>query len=57
MNYALSGLVGFEMKNKTVGIYGTGAIGLAAAKIFHVSNCTDISYLSIEINGEIIVQH
>lgn len=38
MNYALSGLVGFEMKNKTVGVYGTGAIGLAAAKIFHVSS-------------------
>lgn len=34
-NYALSGLVGFEMFGKTVGILGTGAIGAEAVRICH----------------------
>ena len=33
-DYSLSGLVGFELRTKTVGIIGTGAIGLAACQIF-----------------------
>ena len=36
-DYTLSGLVGFELRCKTVGILGTGAIGAAAARIFCVS--------------------
>ena len=36
-DYTLSGLVGFELRCKTVGIVGTGAIGAAAARIFCVS--------------------
>ena len=36
-DYTLSGLVGFELRCKTVGIVGTGAIGSAAARIFCVS--------------------
>lgn len=37
-DYTLSGLVGFELKSKTVGIVGTGAIGAAACRIFSVSS-------------------
>ncbi len=36
-DYTLSGLVGFELRCKTVGVVGTGAIGAAAARIFCVS--------------------
>ena len=36
-DYTLSGLVGFELRCKTVGLIGTGAIGAAAARIFCVS--------------------
>ena len=36
-DYTLSGLVGFELRCKTVGILGMGAIGAAAARIFCVS--------------------
>jgi hypothetical protein len=35
-NYTLSGLVGFEMKNKAVGVVGTGAIGVEACRILKV---------------------
>lgn len=37
-DYTLSGLVGFELRSKTIGILGTGAIGSAAARIFCVSD-------------------
>lgn len=37
-DYTLSGLVGFELRCKTVGILGTGAIGACAARIFCVSD-------------------
>jgi D-lactate dehydrogenase len=36
-NYTLSGLVGFEVRSKTIGVVGTGAIGAAACSIFLVS--------------------
>lgn len=35
-NYALNGLVGFEMNKKTVGVIGTGAIGVEACRILKV---------------------
>ncbi len=35
-NYSLSGLVGFQMFQKTVGIIGTGAIGVEAVRILRV---------------------
>ncbi len=34
MNFSLSGLVGFDLHGKTVGIIGTGRIGRIAAQIF-----------------------
>ncbi len=36
-NYSLSGLVGMEMRHKVVGVVGTGAIGVQAARILKVS--------------------
>lgn len=38
------GLVGFELKGKTVGIVGTGAIGLRVAEILKVFNCRLLAY-------------
>ena len=34
LNFSLSGLVGFDIRGKTVGIIGTGKIGRIAAQIF-----------------------
>ena len=34
-NFSLSGLVGFDLHGKTVGVVGTGRIGKIAAQIFH----------------------
>ncbi|MEM8856278.1 MAG: 2-hydroxyacid dehydrogenase [Pseudomonadota bacterium] len=39
-NFALDGLIGFDMKGRTVGLVGTGAIGAAAAGIFKGFGCT-----------------
>lgn len=36
-DYTLSGLLGFEVHGKTIGILGTGAIGAVACRIFMVS--------------------
>lgn len=38
-NYALDGLLGFDMHSRTVGIIGTGAIGQAAARILYGFGC------------------
>lgn len=38
-NFSLEGLVGFDMRGKTVGVVGTGQIGAAAARIFHGFGC------------------
>ena len=35
-DYTLSGLLGFELHGKTVGVLGTGAIGACACRIFTV---------------------
>jgi D-lactate dehydrogenase len=35
LNFSLGGLVGFDIRGKTVGIIGTGKIGRIAAQIFH----------------------
>lgn len=38
-NFSLDGLLGFNLFGKTVGIIGTGRIGLATAKILHGFGC------------------
>lgn len=38
-NFALQGLLGFELRAKTVGIVGTGRIGSAVAQILHGFGC------------------
>ena len=38
-NFALNGLLGFDMKGKTVGIVGTGRIGTVLARILHGFGC------------------
>lgn len=43
-NFALQGLLGFELGNKTVGIIGTGRIGTAVAGILHGFGCRLIAY-------------
>lgn len=38
-NFALDGLLGFELRGRTVGIIGTGRIGEAVAEILHGFGC------------------
>ena len=38
-NFALDGLLGFDLHDKTVGVYGTGKIGAGAAKILLGFGC------------------
>ena len=51
LNYALDGLVGFDMYGKTVGIMGTGLIGQCAAKIFAGFGCKVIGYDPYQNDG------
>ena len=44
MNFSLSGLVGFDIHGKTVGIVGTGRIGQIAAQIFRGFEAEVIAY-------------
>ncbi|MDN3649757.1 2-hydroxyacid dehydrogenase [Reinekea marina] len=39
-NYALDGLMGFDLHGKTIGVIGTGKIGLAFIKIMRGFGCT-----------------
>ncbi|MDO6620304.1 lactate dehydrogenase [Shewanella sp. 10N.286.52.C2] len=43
-NFALTGLVGFNMQGKTVGVIGTGKIGLATIKILQGFGCKVVAY-------------
>lgn len=43
-NFSLNGLLGFELRGKTVGIVGTGRIGIALAKILRGFGCRLIAY-------------
>jgi len=44
LNFSLSGLVGFDLHGKTVGIMGTGKIGRCAAQIFRGFGCEVMAY-------------
>ena len=43
-NFALNGLLGFNLHGKTVGLVGTGQIGLATAKILKGFGCQLLAY-------------
>jgi len=43
-NFALDGLMGFDMLGKTVGVVGTGAIGAIVVKIVRAFGCKVIAY-------------
>jgi D-lactate dehydrogenase len=43
-NFALDGLLGFDLHGKTVGIVGTGRIGAAAARIFRGFGCRVVAH-------------
>jgi D-lactate dehydrogenase len=43
-NFALDGLVGFDLHGKTVGLVGTGRIGRAAAHIFNGFGCRILAH-------------
>lgn len=44
LNFSLDGLTGFDMNKKTVGIIGTGKIGLIVAKILNGFGCSLLGY-------------
>lgn len=52
-NFSLNGLQGFTLHNKTVGIVGTGKIGLATIKILMGFGCNVVCY-DIHQNPEVI---
>jgi D-lactate dehydrogenase len=43
-NFALDGLVGFDLRGKTVGVLGTGKIGRVFAEIMRGFGCTILGY-------------
>jgi D-lactate dehydrogenase len=43
-NFALQGLLGFELRRKTIGIVGTGHIGRAVARILHGFGCRLVAH-------------
>ncbi len=52
-NFSLDGLVGFDLKAKTVGVIGTGRIGSVLAKIMRGFECEVIAYDLVQ-NPELI---
>ena len=52
LNFALDGLVGFDVHDKTVGVIGTGKIGEKFIKILNGFGCRILAY-DVNINPEI----
>ncbi len=57
LNFSLSGLVGFDLHGKTVGIVGTGRIGRVAAQIFRGFGCRVIAYDPMPTNDWAATHH
>lgn len=55
-NFTLSGLVGFDMHGKTVGILGAGEIGAVSARILHGFGCRILIY-DIKENKELVEKY
>ena len=55
-NFSLNGLIGFDLKNKTAGIIGTGKIGSVMTKIMHGFGCNLLGY-DIKENNELCKQY
>lgn len=51
-NFSLEGMVGFDLKGKTVGVVGTGAIGAEFARIMAGFGCRIIAY-DVRRNAEL----
>jgi D-lactate dehydrogenase len=47
-NFALEGLLGFDLYGRTVGIVGTGKIGACIARILHGFGCRQLFYDVVE---------
>ena len=43
-NFALDGLLGFDLHGRTAGVIGTGKIGAVAARILHGFGCTVLAF-------------
>lgn len=52
LNFSLDGLTGFDMRDKTIGIIGTGKIGSVLAEILHGFGCRLLAY-DIQENEDI----
>jgi D-lactate dehydrogenase len=50
-NFALEGLLGFDMRDRTVGIVGTGRIGAVVARILSGFSCRLLAY-DVAVNPE-----
>jgi len=55
-NFSLDGLTGFDMNGKTVGIIGTGKIGVVIARILHGFGCRLLAF-DKEENAELIQKY
>jgi D-lactate dehydrogenase len=51
-NFALDGLMGFDLHGRTIGIIGTGKIGAVVAKIIHGFGCRILAY-DVHSNPEV----
>jgi D-lactate dehydrogenase len=52
-NFALDGLLGFDMRGRTVGLVGTGKIGAVVAKILSGFGCRILAY-DVAVNPECV---
>lgn len=52
-NFALDGLLGFDMRGRTVGLVGTGKIGAAVARVLAGFGCRLIAY-DVAVNPECV---